>query len=153
MTPSHQINDDYRFKLLKFTNKHFMKFLIVAGLFIFMIECKNGEKGKAINPPKEGFSRILGVYIKRDGTKQVEVLGRQIYKSIKFDSITKKDVVVIDTVFGTPVIIKAFDSKGTILKTKEGKDSINPNPVYIPIGKDSVNTHVENTPIDSLLKK
>jgi uncharacterized protein YrrD len=51
------------------------------------------------------------------------------------------------------VVIKAIDAAGNILKNKAGGDSINPNPQYIQVAKDSISFRVENISVDSLLKK
>lgn len=130
-----------------------MKLIFLSTLvFFFLIGCNGGNK-KVNEVPKIGDSKIVGIYIKRDGTKVLDILFRRISKTIKTDSITKKDVIVIDTLYGMPIVIKAVDSVGNILKTRDGKDSINPQPVYVPITKDSINTFVSNIPIDSLLRK
>lgn len=127
---------------------------VVFALVLVIMLCSCGRsvvKDKEV--PRVGDARILGVYTKRDGSKQVDILFRRIYEAIKYDSIKKEKIIVTDTLFAFPVTIKQVDSVGHILKDREGKDSINPNPVYVPIGKDSVRTDVSNIPVDSLLRK
>lgn len=128
---------------------------IIAGIFgigflVSLSNCNSSKPKKEV--PKEGVEKYLGVFIKRDGTKQVDVLIRQTLKYIKYDSVKKIDEIAYETLWGFPVMVKAFDSTGKILKAKNGQDSINPQPRYIPIGKDSV-TWYEKTPFDSLMKK
>lgn len=129
------------------------KLFLPTLLFFIFISCNDSGDKKIIKIPKTGDEKIVAVITNRDGTKTLEGVLRRIYKGIKFDSVNKVDVVVYDTLFGKGVNVKAIDSVGNILKTHDGKDSINPNPVYIPIGRDSVQTNVSNISIDSLLRK
>lgn len=118
---------------------------LLLGIFIGMLIQDKSEnyKKEIIKPPKEGQLKIIGVYTKTNGEKQIEIIIRQILKRIVYDTITNQDKISMDTIYGYPVDMKIKDSTG--------KDST--YRIFKIINKDSVNTHVENISIDSLLKK
>lgn len=136
------------------TSSKYFSLAILMSLWAAFIPSGCKEKIKKDIPiPKEGVAKIVAVYTKPDGSKVLEVMLRQITKSIKYDSVLKKDVVVVDTLFGFPIPVPLVDSVG-----KEKKDSLGhlvyrPNPAYIQIGKDSVIWQISGIPTDSLLKK
>lgn len=125
--------------------------LLCLILAILYASCKGESKENEL--PTTGDAKIIAVFTKRDGTKQIDILLRRIFETIHTDSVTKKKTIVFDTLYGQPFIVKATDSTGKILKAINGQDSLSPNPVYAPINKDSVNTKIENISVDSLLKK
>jgi hypothetical protein len=130
---------------------------IVSGIFLLLLivwlcSCGNGSEGK-VNEPIAGDKKLIGVWTKPDSTKQLDILLLRIVKTVKYDSAQNKDIIIIDSIVGRPVVVKAIDGVGNILKNKAGGDSINPNPQYILVGRDSVNWHVENVSVDSLIKK
>lgn len=123
----------------------------ILAIISLVVGCKNDSGGKI--EPQVGDKKLLGVWTKPDSSKQLDIFLLRIVKTVKYDSVKKKDVIIIDSIVGRPIIIKAFDSAGNILKNKDGKDSINPNPQYIQVGRDSISFRVENISVDSLLKK
>lgn len=115
-------------------------------LFAFLFSCNTVET------PKEGQTKIIAVYTHpTDGVKIIDVLIRQIYKVVKYDSTSRKDKISIDTLWGYPVIVPLRDSLGKALVDSSGKTKTGIG--YAVIGKDSVNWKVENISTDSLLKK
>jgi hypothetical protein len=126
--------------------------LFLAVLIIWLCGCGNGS-GEKLPLVKAGDAKIVAAYIKRDSGAAVDIVLRRIFKNIKTDSVKGVDNVIYDTLYGTPIYIKLLDSLQRFVKTHDGRDSINPNPQYIGIGKDSVFTDICNTPIDSLIRK
>lgn len=115
--------------------------------------CNNKSK-KEVEIPKEGTIKILAVYIRPDSTRTLDIVLRQIVKRVRYDSASKRDIIAIDTLWGIPMTVDLVGADGKpIIDSITRKPKINPQVQYILIGKDSVNTHVENISVDSLLKK
>lgn len=130
-----------------------MKKIIIA-LSLVIIACNSGKGKDNQLPPKEGVSKVFAVYTDSKGNKIASIVLRVIEKKVIYDSATKTDRVGYDTIWGIPTNIPILDS----VTNKPKLDSLGyviyrPEPAYYRIGKDSVNTHVENIPLDSLLKK
>lgn len=125
-----------------------MKKLLVAIFgFLIFISCNNGSKHKEISifkpTPNVAQDKIVAVYKKRDGGKELASVLRQIQKTIRYDSLKGQDIVAVDTFWAI--------LNDTIMKTSLGKDTT--IAYWRQIGKDSINTHVENIPVDTLLKR
>jgi len=90
---------------------------------------------------------ILGAY-QKDGKKRIGEVLEITRDDIKRDSITKEKTIITYTIYA--VWENFFDSTGKPIKRLIGKDSLPGS--WMRISNDSVNTHVENIPIDSLLK-
>lgn len=119
--------------------------LIIATLFL--ASCYGtSDKPK----PTTGKAIIPAVY-QKDGFKKLDWVLRLNEDKIKTDSATGKKSIVSETLYGVWTIVPYLDSLKQQLKTKAGKDSVFAG--WIAISKDSVNTHIENISIDSLLKK
>lgn len=131
-----------------------MKHLIL--LYLVISSCNNGGKETKLeantNHPPIGATKIIAVYIDLNGNKTPGVIGRVIDKVIKYDSVNKKDFITYDTAYGIERQVPERDSLNRVII-----DSLTNKPkmiwVWAKIGKDSVNTHIENIPLDSLLKK
>lgn len=133
------------------TNKYFIVAITIGIWAMFLPQaCK--EKPAVTLNPKEGEAKIIAVY-KNNGIKTLDVLIRKITKSVKYDSLTRKDIIKIDTLWGYPRQIFWTDSSGKQKRDSLGRPLYNPNPMYILISKDSVNSNVANISVDSLVKK
>ena len=119
--------------------------LIIA---TFFLESCYGTTDKP--KPVSGKAIIPAVY-QSQGIKKLDWVLRVNDDKVKTDSITGKKSIVSETLYGAWMVIPYLDSLKQTLKTKAGKDSVFAG--WIAISKDSVNTHIENIPIDSLLKK
>lgn len=132
---------------------HF-KAAIVFAIITLIILCSCGNDSEKVDGEvKTGDKKLIARIINRDGTRQLDIVLLRVSKGVKFDSVKKEDVIVIDSIVGRPVIVKAVDSLGNIIKTKAGVDSLNPSPVYVPVHLDSVSFRVEGISVDTLLKK
>ena len=100
--------------------------------------------------PTSGKAIIPAVYQSK-GTKKLDWVLRVNEDKVKTDSATGKKTIVTETLYGVCMVIPYLDSLKQTLKTKNGKDSVFAG--WIAISQDSVNTHIENISIDSLLKK
>lgn len=126
---------------------------IISLLFIAAVLAASCSTKKEIKPPTPmtGQTKIMAVYLDTNGIKYPAIVMRVIQKTIKYDSLKAQDVIVYDTLFGVERTFPQRDNAGNIITDSAGK------PKYFTgifsIGKDSVNTHVENIPLDSLLKK
>jgi len=103
--------------------------------------------------PKASIDKIIAVYIKKDSSRQLDILWRQInVDSFKSDD---KYVYRIDTLWGYPEYKPITDSLG-----RPKLDSITKVPLYSAsilgyklINKDSVNWRIEGIPLGKLLSK
>ena len=119
--------------------------LIIAT--VFLASCY----GKTNKPkPTSGKAIIPAVYQSK-GTKKLDWVLRVNEDKVKTDSATGKKSIVTDTLYGIWDLIPVPDKYGKPIKTSNGKDSLSFG--WMIIGRDSVNTHIENISIDSLLKK
>lgn len=123
------------------------------GLFVLfaaiLFSC-NSKNTVNTDSPKQDVKyplreKIFAVYTDTGSGKKVPaIVMRVIQKAIKYDSLTKKDVITIDTIFGVERVFQSgVDSLG---KPKYSVD-------YFLIGKDSVNWKVQGISVDSLTKK
>jgi hypothetical protein len=125
---------------------------IIALITIVIAACNDTK-------PKETFTStsepskvvVIGVYPK-DGKKMIGDVLRITGDAIKIDSVKKTKSIVTDTAYFFMAIVPVLDpvSKKP-LKTKNGLDSLESR--WQSISKDSVNTHVENISVDTLLKQ
>lgn len=127
------------------------KVTIIASLIVLLTSCGSNKSKVEPQQPKE--AKIIAVYTKPDSTKQIDVMLRIITKKIVFDSVDKKDEIVVDTIWGRPSFMPLVDSAGKPLLDSSGRPVISPMPQYFQISKDSVNWRVEGIDVDSLLKK
>lgn len=114
---------------------------------IFLTACYGKTEKKKPAPGKE----IIAAVYQKDGLKKLDWVLRLNEDKVKTDSATGKKSIVSETLYGVWMVITYLDSLKQPLKTKAGKDSVFAG--WVAISKDSVNTHIENIPIDSLLKK
>ena len=124
-----------------------ISFSIATVLIAFTPSC-NGDKKEEV--PIMGNSKILAV-VMDSGVIVPSIIIRQINKTVKYDSVLKKDVIVIDTLFGLEKQYPMLDSLRQQKKDSSGKPLFQIVPVLLK--KDSVNTHIENIPLDILLDK
>lgn len=120
-------------------------------LTIIFISCSEKKKS---NIPQEGSTKIIAVLTLPDSTKVIDIYLRIIEKRVKYDSSKKKDIIVYEELWGRPVLVPLLDSitKKPIMDSL-GRPKMNPTPQYIEVNKDSINTHIENIPVDTLLSK
>ena len=118
--------------------------LIIAT--VFLSSCF-GTKDK----PNPAGKEIIPAVYQSKGIKKLDWVLRVNEDKIKTDSATGKKSIVSETLYGVWTVVPYLDSLKQPLKTKAGKDSLFAG--WIVISKDSVNTHIENISIDSLLKK
>lgn len=117
--------------------------LILIGLVTLLFN-SCGSNDKSTQPPPIGEAKIFAIALDTNGKKFPTIIIRVINKAVKYDSLNKKDIITIDTIYG----VERFYQNGV--------DSLGRPKMfngYFPIGKDSVWTNVCNTPLDSLLKK
>ncbi len=124
--------------------------LLLLTCFVILYSCGNEKKKTPV--PKEGEARLFAVVTNPDSTKRAAIVLRIIKKSIKTDSLKGVDRIVYDTTWGAEREVPMLDSlKSPII------DSVTKKPKMITgwfvISKDSVNTKVQDIPLDSLLKK
>lgn len=118
-------------------------------LLLIIISC-NQKTNEPITE-KEGAAKYLAQRILPNGGKDVGWFVRVIAKNIKYDSSQKKDVIATTKKWYFEKTIPIIDDK-----TKQQKKDSLGNLLYkfdyeeVPI--DSINTHVENIPFDSLVK-
>lgn len=113
--------------------------LIIIGLVaLSFTSCNNSKVGKEI--PKLGQVKILAVY-KDSGRVIPSIIIRQISKQVKIDSLTGKESIVTDTLYGVEVLMPTKDTSGKVVMRLLPK----------VISKDSVNWHIQNIALDSLL--
>lgn len=124
--------------------------LAMSFLIYFTPSC-DGAYPKEKEVPKEGQSRIFAVVTDTNGVKFPTIVLRLITKSIKYDSLTKKDIVGVDTFYGVERKVPVLDSLKKPKLDSTGLPLFTTG--YFMIGKDSVNTDVCNKPIDTLIKK
>lgn len=120
--------------------------LLIATIFLASCYGKTENKTKLL----AGKEIIPAVY-QKDGLKKLDWVLRLNEDKVKTDSATGKKSIVSETLYGAWMVIPYLDSLKQPLKTKAGKDSVFSG--WIVISRDSVNTHIENISIDSLLKK
>jgi len=119
---------------------------ILTVITVLLMSCK-----APVKETTEPNGKFLAVYIDKQGNKRVGEVLRVTKDDIKYDSATGKKSIVSKTLVGYLTFIPQKDSLGKVLKTKNGTDSLGGG--WQLISKDSVNFHIENIPIDSLLKK
>jgi len=119
--------------------KLFLISLMTAFIY-FTPSCDNVDKKQP--PPHPGNIKLLAV-VTDSGVIKPAIVIRQISKVVNVDSITGKEKIVTDTLFGIEFPIKYKLPNGQI------KDTL----IARVIPKDSVNTHVENIPLQILLDR
>jgi len=115
-------------------------------IFIFT-RCGNENPSQ---PVDIGTRKIIATYIHPDGRQDVGVILQVISKTVKTDSATNKDEIVLDTLYGRPEVVPILDSEGNPTVDSTGKPRY--TIAYFPIGKDSVNWKIQNIPVDSLIR-
>lgn len=131
-------------------------FSIAAALLLVTIflpaGCKDTQK-KAIAKPSK--TRIIGIYTKKDGNKQLDILLRQIVIYPKYDSIKQDYVITVDTAWGIPVLDTLLDPITKAVKF----DSLTRKPIlvfngsYILYKKDSIMWQIEGKDYDTMMRK
>ena len=132
-------------------NKSMIKklFLIslMTALIYFTPSCNDKDK-KPVGKP--GIVKLIAVYTD-SGVIRAAIIIRQINKVVKVDSITGKETIVTDTLYGIEKQFPKLDSLRKPIKDSSGKIQYQLIPVVIP--KDSVNTHIENIPVEILMDR
>jgi|GEM_PF-3702351 len=122
-----------------------LKLLFAVSVLMF-VSCDKKKEQKI----DEGEVRVMGVYTNSAGQKVPTIFLRVIKVSMAFDSVNEKYSHKVDTLWGIEKSVPVLDSLN-----HPKKDSLN-NPIYksywAVVSKDSVNTHVENIPLEILLK-
>lgn len=125
--------------------KALLSIAIMTALIYFTPSCNDN------NPPKEpsipGISKIIAVYVD-SGVVQAAIIIRQIQKTVKVDSVSGKETIVTDTLYGIEKPFPKLDSLKRPIKDSAGNIQYQLIPVVIK--NDSVNTHIENIPISIL---
>lgn len=122
-----------------------MRYILLLAFVACLLSCKSNKNNNQVVADYNGkyprVDKLFAVYLDTSGFKIPGLVLRRIDKTVKWDSIQKKDIVITDTLWG---VQRVFYPKDTTKK---------PSLEWFQIGKDSVNTHVENINVDSLLKK
>lgn len=125
------------------------KAALKIALVLIFISC--GDKGKKEkNSQPVSQAKIIAIYTGPDGKKVATIAFRVINKNIRYDSTLKNDVIVIDTLWGIEKPVPLLDSLKQPIKDSLGNPRF--QLFYVKVSKDSINTHIENIPLDSLLK-
>ncbi len=125
--------------------------LLCIGIFLTpYVACNNSSKPTA-KTPDLGETKLLAIYTDSAGNKVPMVVLRVIAVRPNFDSTKGKYEVITDTFWGVEKRYPLMDSlKRPML------DSLK-NQLYgsgwVKVGKDSINTHIENISLDSLTKR
>lgn len=130
--------------------------LLISTIILFTVSfsCNQSVEKKSTLPASPSSEKILAVYIRKDSVRVIDILLRVIQKTVKYDSLKKKDVIMVDTLFGIPLYLPMKDNIGKdILDSITKKPKINTVPTYVSYPSDSIIWHVENISVDSLLKK
>jgi hypothetical protein len=128
------------------------KLTILTAVIVMTLTACGGAADTSQVPPLSE-ARILAVHTKSDSTKALSVMLRVITKQVKYDSVKKKDMIVIDTAWGYPQEnLPLLDSLGKPVMDSLGKPKLDPVPKYLLVKKGTVNWRVENISVDSLLK-
>ncbi len=126
-----------------------MKFISLVLITICILSC-NSSKNKT-QLPKAGEVKLLAIYTDSNGNKIPSIVVRVITVNPKYDSTKGTYEVAVDTIFGAEQRIPLLDS------LKQPKLDSLKKPMYyygyVRVPKESINTHVENIPLDSLTKK
>lgn len=126
-------------------------YYVLMGAILLTVFTRCSDGGRVNESPEIGAKKIIAAYKLPTGGMDIGIILRVISKEVRTDSVTKKDAIVVDTLFGRPVTVPMVDSTGTPRLDSLGKPLL--TVAYFPIGKDSVNWRVENISVDSLLKK
>lgn len=116
--------------------------LTILFIAILMFSCNNKDE-EAVQPESIRTEKIIAALISRDSTRPIKVLYRTIDVKPQYDSASKKWNVVIDTFWNQEISVPFKDSTG--------KDTFQFR--YLRVPKDSVDWHVENRDVDSIMKK
>ena len=129
-----------------------MKRTLASLSILVLFSC--GSKTKAPEIAPAGQAKIIAAYIRQDSTTDVAWLLRIIEDNIKYDSVTKRKDILTDTSWGypAPFTYAVLDSLKNPVRDSSGKVMVQQRIEYVKIGKDSVNYHVENIPLDSMQK-
>ena len=113
---------------------------ILALAFLIYLTPSCNEQKKEV--PQVGTTKVFAVYCD-SGRVIPDIIIRQITRVIKVDSISGKESIVTDTLYGVEKKVTVRDSSGKPVQR------------FIPflIPKDSVNTFVQNIPIENLLDR
>jgi hypothetical protein len=135
-----------------------MKLRATALIFlatVFLFSCCTSKKIISSDQNWEpGESYVVAVYKKPDTTKDIAIMLRFVSKNVKYDSLKKKDLIVVDTVWGRPVFLPALDSvtRQPVLDPVTKKPKLNSYVSYLFIRKDSVRWWgITGTPTSKLL--
>lgn len=134
-------------------NKNSVIYFSLAAIFALMIVfLPSGCKDKKHETQKPSQKRVIGLYVKADGSVESAVLLMQILVAAKYDSAKGKYDVVTDTIWGIPRMRPLIDTATKIQKV----DSAGVKQFvvdYIIYPKDSVIWRIEGRDYDSLIKK
>lgn len=133
-------------------SKYMAVAVFIAAVSVLAL-CNRSKPGKGDDTPKEGIVKLLGVITRRDSTRFIDICLREIKKGVRYDSATKRDVIVIDTAVAIPIIVPLMDKDGKAILDSLGKPKANPVPQYIYYSKDSVSFDISYISVDSLLRK
>lgn len=120
MTPAHHLNDDYRFKLRLFIEKHYMKFIFLLLSLIFILSsCNNpGGREKEFEHSKTDTIRVLAAYVdfgkKQVVSDAVYLICMDTMKFTQTDTITFKKTWTRDTLVFIPTIITDTTRKDSL---------------------------------------
>lgn len=141
---------DYRDRLIKNPSAEILLYVALL-LSVVLLGCKYSTKEK---PPIEGQAKIIAVRTEPDSSKVIDVHLRVITKSMVYDIVKKDSVLVYTEVWGKPIPNPVIDSLAKKQKVDSlGRPLFHNEPIYIQTNGDSINTNVQNIPIDSLLSK
>lgn len=123
---------------------------LLLSMTLVLYSCNSKKPKKEV--PVAGEARLFAVVTEPDGSKRPAIVLRVIRKTIKTDSLKMVDKIIYDSVFGVERDVPVKDSTGKpIIDTATGKPKIITS--WFVISRDSVNTKVQDIPLDSLLKK
>lgn len=138
--------------------KYYLSLCLLAIVSFFMVSCRGGKSSSegVEGDGKAGDALVFGIYTNPDSSKVEAVMFRRITEVIAYDSVEKKKIIKIDTVYGRPKFENKplLDSLGKPVLDSTGTPLRDPRPIYIFISKDSVRTRgIEDVPLEILLDR
>lgn len=129
-----------------------MRSLIAILICILVSSCGNKKDKAAIPPPVAGETKVIAIFTLPDSSKRLDIAMRVVVDSVRYDSVRGEKVVFSKEIWGIPTMVPVKDSARNIIKTKDGRDSL--QQIWVRFPSDSIKTKgIEGVSIDSLLKK
>lgn len=124
--------------------------ILLALVALTFVSCNNQKKAPEKTQPQDR-AKIIAIFTDSLGNKVPLVALRVIERGAIYDSVLQDWKVLVDTSWAIEKNFPLTDSLGKPKIDSLGKPVYGPFWVLVP--KKSINTHVENISVDSLVKK